>query len=199
MGCASGSIARPQAEPGHRWRLGSELNRRTRICSPLHDHSATQPLELSHQSTGATKNPGCTGVSRVVGAGNEVRTRDLNLGKVALYQLSYSRDEARILTAGLRVSTQMREMFSAGHPLHRERRVTAPSGSVLGAGSIGRSKEKSAREGAPFLSRIDRSSAAATRDGSGPVAQWNCSSSVEPVSAFTLLDPPWITVVTSSK
>ena len=26
-----------------------------------------------------------------VGAGNEVRTRDLNLGKVALYQLSYSR------------------------------------------------------------------------------------------------------------
>ena len=25
------------------------------------------------------------------GAGNESRTRDLNLGKVALYQLSYSR------------------------------------------------------------------------------------------------------------
>ncbi|GAA6119800.1 hypothetical protein Acidovoranil_19030 [Acidovorax sp. FG27] len=29
--------------------------------------------------------------------------------------------------------------------------------------------------------------------------QWNCSSSVEPVSAFTLEEPPWITVVTSSK
>ena len=28
------------------------------------------------------------------GAGNESRTRDLNLGKVALYQLSYSRVEA---------------------------------------------------------------------------------------------------------
>ena len=28
---------------------------------------------------------------RGFGAGNEVRTRDLNLGKVALYQLSYSR------------------------------------------------------------------------------------------------------------
>ena len=27
------------------------------------------------------------------GAGNEARTRDLNLGKVALYQLSYSRSE----------------------------------------------------------------------------------------------------------
>ena len=31
------------------------------------------------------------------GAGNEVRTRDLNLGKVALYQLSYSRFEGRQL------------------------------------------------------------------------------------------------------
>jgi hypothetical protein len=29
--------------------------------------------------------------------------------------------------------------------------------------------------------------------------QWNCSSSVEPVSALTLELPPWITVVTSSK
>ena len=28
-----------------------------------------------------------------IGAGNEARTRDLNLGKVALYQLSYSREE----------------------------------------------------------------------------------------------------------
>ena len=27
----------------------------------------------------------------IFGAGNEVRTRDLNLGKVALYQLSYTR------------------------------------------------------------------------------------------------------------
>ena len=29
------------------------------------------------------------------GAGNEARTRDLNLGKVALYQLSYSRVDKR--------------------------------------------------------------------------------------------------------
>jgi len=29
--------------------------------------------------------------------------------------------------------------------------------------------------------------------------QWNCSSSVEPVSAVTEDAPPWITVVTSSK
>ena len=30
-------------------------------------------------------------LSQEGGAGNETRTRDLNLGKVALYQLSYSR------------------------------------------------------------------------------------------------------------
>ena len=30
------------------------------------------------------------------GAGNEARTRDLNLGKVALYQLSYSRVKLRL-------------------------------------------------------------------------------------------------------
>ncbi len=34
---------------------------------------------------------------RKTGAGNEARTRDLNLGKVALYQLSYSRMKLRIL------------------------------------------------------------------------------------------------------
>ena len=38
----------------------------------------------------ATVNP----KNRIFGAGNEVRTRDLNLGKVALYQLSYSRKMA---------------------------------------------------------------------------------------------------------
>jgi len=33
----------------------------------------------------------------------------------------------------------------------------------------------------------------------GAANQWNCSSSVEPVRAFTEDVPPWITVVTSSK
>jgi hypothetical protein len=31
----------------------------------------------------------------VLGAGDETRTRDIDLGRVALYQLSYSRSEAR--------------------------------------------------------------------------------------------------------
>ena len=33
------------------------------------------------------------------GAGDEIRTRDINLGKVALYQLSYSRLKAPERTA----------------------------------------------------------------------------------------------------
>ncbi len=40
-----------------------------------------------------------------IGAGNEIRTRDPNLGKVVLYQLSYSRDEERILQSPLRLSS----------------------------------------------------------------------------------------------
>jgi hypothetical protein len=35
--------------------------------------------------------PGGPGVVMKTGAGNEARTRDLDLGKVALYQLSYTR------------------------------------------------------------------------------------------------------------
>ena len=30
-----------------KWRLGSESNRRTRSCSPLHNHSATEPYILT--------------------------------------------------------------------------------------------------------------------------------------------------------
>src|SRR4029079_12026250 len=68
------------------WRRGSESNRRTRLCRPLHDHSATPPKSSTQKGKAETSAfPGESG------AGNEARTRDLNLGKVALYQLSYSR------------------------------------------------------------------------------------------------------------
>ena len=36
-------------------------------------------------------------LSKMSGAGNETRTRDPNLGKVVLYQLSYSRQSNRLL------------------------------------------------------------------------------------------------------
>ncbi len=68
---------------GYIWRRGSESNRRRRICNPLHNHFATPPL------TGASTRLYLIDLN--FGAGNEARTRDLNLGKVALYQLSYSR------------------------------------------------------------------------------------------------------------
>ena len=53
-----------------RWRCGSESNRSRWICNPLHNRFVIVPF----------------------GAGNEDRTRDSNLGKVMLYQLSYSRN-----------------------------------------------------------------------------------------------------------
>ena len=37
------------------------------------------------------KKPCLAGFQHEIGAGNEIRTRDPNLGKVVLYQLSYSR------------------------------------------------------------------------------------------------------------
>ncbi len=43
----------------------------------------------------------------VFGAGNQVRTGDLNLGKVALYQLSYSREGLCILAARSRLSSHV--------------------------------------------------------------------------------------------
>jgi hypothetical protein len=45
-------------------------------------------MQLSYAKKGSLRE---TGLPSAFGAGNETRTRDLNLGKVALYQLSYSR------------------------------------------------------------------------------------------------------------
>ena len=47
------------------------------------------------------------------GAGNEARTRDLNLGKVALYQLSYSR----------RMKNQVKDVGTSFENLERETRL----------------------------------------------------------------------------
>src|SRR3990167_8829065 len=66
------------------WRRKSESNRRPRLCRPLHNHSAIPPFETKTGKAFAFP-------VLQTGAGNESRTRDLNLGKVALYQLSYSR------------------------------------------------------------------------------------------------------------
>jgi hypothetical protein len=83
------------------WRLESESNRRTWSCSPLHGHSAIQPLQPwwsvadnqgQHGASDARIKSELTDSNRQqIGAGNETRTRDPDLGKVVLYQLSYSR------------------------------------------------------------------------------------------------------------
>src|SRR5438445_6100037 len=73
------------------WRRGSESNRRPRLCRPLHDHSATPPYARDQKQRRISKRA----VPRNSGAGDESRTRDLNLGKVTLYQLSYSRESRR--------------------------------------------------------------------------------------------------------
>ena len=70
------------------WRREPESNRRTRLCRPLHNHSAIAPLPPSRRRKQKGESSAFPSDS---GAGDESRTRDLNLGKVALYQLSYSR------------------------------------------------------------------------------------------------------------
>ena len=60
-----------------------------------------------------------TAVFCVFGAGNETRTRDLDLGKVALYQLSYARirwgiplNTRRILLSLINPSTRKFDAFN---------------------------------------------------------------------------------------
>src|SRR5690606_31688496 len=73
------------------------------------------------------------------GAGNETRTRDPDLGKVVLYQLSYSRVEPAILRAFFSASTPSHKLFSSSarsagqaartysNPDHRVRMAAAAS------------------------------------------------------------------------
>ena len=86
------------------WRRGPESNRARRICNPLHNRFATAPCEALdpgqeprsfHSQRAAWLRIEKDSIFEVLpfefGAGKRSRTVDLNLGKVALYQLSYSR------------------------------------------------------------------------------------------------------------
>ena len=57
-----------------------------------------------------------------IGAGNEIRTRDLNLGKVALYQLSYSRVTINTCSSKLVPGTGIEPV----RPLTGKRRILSP-------------------------------------------------------------------------
>jgi hypothetical protein len=71
------------------WRRGRESNPSKRLCRPLHNLFATSPETLLRFPLGEKKGSQASLLNS--GAGEESRTLDLNLGKVALYQLSYSR------------------------------------------------------------------------------------------------------------
>src|SRR5207302_9482270 len=70
-------------------------------CPPLH----AQPSSTSAREDGGREDGGWK-----PGAGDETRTRDIDLGKVALYQLSYSRTASRILASPLRSSSHIGQM-----------------------------------------------------------------------------------------
>ncbi len=140
--------ALPRRKLARNWRLGSESNRRTRSCSPLHNHSATEPYRVrttlgdwsakrrgcpqpgwrttSNSSTfnapkrqkgwsgkpGSNRRPqpwqGCALPTElfphIIACIHRRGRRNrrgcaprLNHGKVALYQLSYSRYVLRII------------------------------------------------------------------------------------------------------
>lgn len=84
------------------WRLRPESNRRPRLCRPLHNHSATQPTDTCNARIICIccSKKKTTVSSLYFGAGNETRTRDPNLGKVVLYQLSYSRVSTGLHSTG---------------------------------------------------------------------------------------------------
>jgi hypothetical protein len=73
------------------WRRDPESNRARRICNPLHNRFAIAPLIQTISTTFDKKGKPGSFPFWKCGAGKESRTLDLNLGKVALYQLSYSR------------------------------------------------------------------------------------------------------------
>ena len=66
------SSGRPKREG---WRRRPDLNRGWRFCRPLPYHLATAPSEPQRRRLGKTED----------GAGNGIRTRDFDHGKVALY------------------------------------------------------------------------------------------------------------------
>jgi hypothetical protein len=89
---------------GFGWRRGPESNRASRICNPVHNRFVTAPYSVClgkpdgfadiYMKPPMKKDSILKCCPLYIGAGEESRTLDLNLGKVALYQLSYSRDNS---------------------------------------------------------------------------------------------------------
>ena len=80
--------SRPEYVAGVGKRRRPDSNRGSRICSPLPYHLATAP---THNGKGEEPPGVPMSLPRLARAGNRTRTGDPHLGKVVLYQLSYSR------------------------------------------------------------------------------------------------------------
>ena len=82
------------------WRRDPESNWAARICNPVHNRFAIAPKKALKRIWESRE-----AFPKIFGAGNETRTRDLYLGKVSLYQLSYSRkNEVRIIETNFLLS-----------------------------------------------------------------------------------------------
>ena len=105
------------------WRREPESNRSRRICNPLHNRFAIAPWSLSTDKKKGSR----ASLSSRSGAGKESRTLDLNLGKVALYQLSYSRVSSPNYSAIFSCLRQLRQFNASPSPAappgvrHRQR------------------------------------------------------------------------------
>ena len=82
------------------------LRMATKGKGPAGKTGSAHGREKSGREKRSTMKKAASGMNRAAplkpGAGNESRTRDLNLGKVALYQLSYSRIEEDMIIGGFR-------------------------------------------------------------------------------------------------
>src|ERR1700683_2241970 len=87
----------------------------THTCSlSAHGHASLDGKILPHSYYGPMK-------EGLFGAGDRIRTGDINLGKVALYQLSYSRSKGIVWTLSRRLTPNVKCV---------SRPQTHPSGNV---------------------------------------------------------------------
>jgi hypothetical protein len=159
QGCAAGDEAQrrkpenvdrlcrdrfPESRAGARsfgkvWRPGSESNRRTRLCRPLHDHSATRPVtarflrqgrvvtpsagawraRLSHFHRLKTRNPGGPGLRLIWSGKRDSNSRPRPWQGRALPTELFPQETAHFTEARADVNTAFQLCFIAGHAARR--------------------------------------------------------------------------------
>ncbi len=77
------------------WRMRAYMDRTGSVRETMDDSRKAWLISKTNCGGRLRLRPHYDGLKlgRKIGAGNEIRTRDPNLGKVVLYQLSYSRSD----------------------------------------------------------------------------------------------------------